>query len=356
MSKKQNTEPLKLSTSSPPRPQHQIKRSITELSAPVKLPRPHNHLRHHHLHPRKHLDRDERPALSAGAMSDLSRGSLDLPRSEGVTPATIAADSPYNSAMSPLATGNAANNVGNGLRSPVVSKEERIRKQQEVAIARTEDLKASLGDLNDFQTATMRHLDDTYYAILEKLSKLQNTVVSLKELAAMAQELNEAFKTESQGLVDEIEAQLQSFGQLDDQQQRIQDLQGRIHVGRKKVEALSKRVDVVRERIEGWERADREWQERTRKRIRIIWMVMLVLLFVPALVFFGAQYAGSAFDVTAITELASENTHGGSRVDEAAKNQSRSAADITDELRQALSQRKTVTHADDEVFRAFDEL
>lgn len=32
----------------------------------------------------------------------------------------------------------------------------------------------------------------------------------------------------------------------------------------------------MRRRIERWEQADRQWQERTRKRLKIIWSVMTV--------------------------------------------------------------------------------
>ena len=110
-------------------------------------------------------------------------------------------------------------------------------------------------ELSAFSTATTRRLDDAYYSVLEKLNMLQGTIIDLKELAGMSQELDENFKTESQELVDELEQQIDSFGHFEDQQKRILELQGRIHAGRGKVDALSRRVDVVRERIEGWERA-----------------------------------------------------------------------------------------------------
>ena len=46
------------------------------------------------------------------------------------------------------------------------------------------------------------------------------------------------------------------------------------------MQALSDRLDAVRSRVERWERADRQWQERTRKRLKIIWSVMSVAVLV----------------------------------------------------------------------------
>jgi hypothetical protein len=33
----------------------------------------------------------------------------------------------------------------------------------------------------------------------------------------------------------------------------------------------------VRERVEGWERADREWQDRTRRRLKVVWSIMFAV-------------------------------------------------------------------------------
>lgn len=217
-------------------------------------------------------------------------------------------------------------------------------------------LRRSLGELNSFSTATMGRLDDTYYAVLEKLSTLQSTIIGLKELAGMSLELNETFKKESQGLFSELEEQTNSFGQFDDQQKRIEELQGRIHTGRDKVEALSKRVDVVRERIEGWERADKEWQERTRKRLKIIWIIMSIMVFSLILILVGAQYAPSSEQVPALSDLASRVGNGESSLREMAGNQSISVASMIDEVRDVLNSRRSNNSTEDDVFRAFDEL
>lgn len=250
-----------------------------------------------------------------------------------------------------------AHNIGPAVpRPPSLDQEEVLREQREKFALRIAGLRRSLGELNSFSTATMGRLDDTYYAVLEKLSTLQSTIIGLKELAGMSLELNETFKKESQGLFSELEEQTNSFGQFDDQQKRIEELQGRIHTGRDKVEALSKRVDVVRERIEGWERADKEWQERTRKRLKIIWIIMSIMVFSLILILVGAQYAPSSEQVPALSDLASRVGNGESSLREMAGNQSISVASMIDEVRDVLNSRRSNNSTEDDVFRAFDEL
>ncbi|KAI0004003.1 hypothetical protein F4779DRAFT_80948 [Xylariaceae sp. FL0662B] len=353
MHRNHDLEPLKHAAISPQTPRHQIKRSITELTSPIKLPRYH-HL--HHFHQRKDRDRDDRPPLSTGPTPHISQGSLELPHSEGATPYTNV-DSGLRTSMSNPGADDAVSAVATATLQPhSIDDEERLRVEREKAISRIAGLRKSLADLNTFSIATTRRLDDTYYAVLEKLSTLQSTVTALKELAGMSQEVNESFKAESQGLVKDIDSQVNSFGQFDGQQKRIEELQGRIYAGRDKVQALSQRVDVVRERIEGWERADREWQERTRKRLKLTWIIMSLVALSLMLVFVGAQYASSSENMSPVADLAPGNHNGKSPIDDLVGNQSISTADVTGEVREALSRRRGGESADGEVLRAFDEL
>ncbi|KAI2468055.1 hypothetical protein F4781DRAFT_399753 [Annulohypoxylon bovei var. microspora] len=352
MSKNQDFDHLKPATASPQRPRHQVKRSITELSSPVKLPRYH-HL--HHIHQRKDRDNDDQPPLSASIMLHLPRGSFELPRSEGATPSANS-ESGLRISMLNSATEDVIRNVGPMAPQPPSTNQEGLsREQKEREATRITGLRRSLVELSASSTATTRRLDDTYYAVLEKLGTLQGAIIALKELAGMSQELEGNFKTESQGLVNELEQQADSFGHFDDQQKRIEELQGRIHEGRGKVEALSKRVDVVRDRIESWERADMEWQERTRRRLTIIWIITSIAIFSLILLFVGAQYIPSE-DTSALTISATSNGQGQPDISEAAGNHSKNVAAMVDEVRQALNTRKGGEPVEDNVLRAFDEL
>ncbi|XXG94598.1 rRNA-processing protein cgr1 [Hypoxylon texense] len=350
MSKNQDFELLKPVTTSPQRPRHQVKRSITEL----KLPRYH-HLHHHHNHHHHQRKDRENDALSAGPMLQLPRGPVELPRSEGATP-SAAFDINRASMLSSASEDVAYSTATVTPQHPLINQEELLREQREKAVSRIAGLRKSLMELSTFSTETTRRLDDTYYAVLEKLNMLQGTITDLKELAGMSQELDESFKVESQELVTELEQQIDSFGQFDDQQKRILELRGRIHAGRDRVDTLSRRVDVVRERIEGWERADMEWQERTRKRLKIIWIIMSVLIFSLVLLLIAAQYAPSSDEISALTDLALGKEGGQPDLNDIAGNRSESVAALMDEVREAISSRRGDGTVEDNVLRAFDEL
>ena len=143
--------------------------------------------------------------------------------------------------------------------------------------------------LNTLSNNTTRRLDNAYYAVLEKLSVLKSTTMSLKELAMMNKQLSEEFKTESEEVVHDVETQLDGFADFEDQQKRIQGLQDRVAAGRERIKAFGARVDIVRERVDGWEKAEGEWQEKTRKRLRILWMLMAAVA-VVLLGLMGLQY------------------------------------------------------------------
>ena len=133
-------------------------------------------------------------------------------------------------------------------------------------------------NLNALSNNMTRRLDNTYYSILEKLSMLQSTISSLKELANMTRTLKTDFKAESDEVVSDVTAQLDTFSGFSEQERRIRALQERIKKGREKIKVLASRVDVVKERVEGWERAEGAWQDKTRRRLRIMWILMSVVV------------------------------------------------------------------------------
>lgn len=130
--------------------------------------------------------------------------------------------------------------------------------------------------LNTLSNNTTRRLDNTYYTVLEKLSTLQNTIASMKEIATATRTLDTDFKTESEEVVRDITTQLEGFGGFEEQQERIESLQERVRKGRERIKVLGGRVEGVKKRVESWEMAEGEWQEKTRKRLRILWILMSV--------------------------------------------------------------------------------
>lgn len=133
------------------------------------------------------------------------------------------------------------------------------------------DPRKSLHDLRILSNTTTSRLDNTYYSVLEKLSVLQASIASLKELSLIARQLNEDFDDDSQAVVSEIEEQIKAFGDFKEPQTKIEALQARIQTGREKVNRLGARVEVIRKRAEGWAKVEDQWQEKTRKRIKLFW-------------------------------------------------------------------------------------
>ncbi|RYC54773.1 hypothetical protein CHU98_g11436 [Xylaria longipes] len=327
---------------SPNRPNHQLRRSITEQSPPFRQSRVHQYLH------RKDRERDDRLPVSAGTPL---RGSLELSRAGPLTPGGIA-----DTGM--VWTGDDVPNADeagtNSQRLPY--NHEITREQKEKAAAATASLRKSLVELNAFSNATLARLDETYSSVLQRLGSLHSTIVALKELAAMSQGINERFTSESRALVDEIESQLSVYDQSADQKKRIQDLQARIHAGRDKVQALSTRVDAVRGRIEGWEKADKEWQERTRLRLKAIWIIISIALFVLVCLLVGAQYGPSSTDVNKPADLAPDIREGKLPMESLVGNNNKSAAVMADEVREELTRRRGPDSTEQEALRAFDEL
>ncbi|OHE98880.1 hypothetical protein CORC01_05776 [Colletotrichum orchidophilum] len=291
------------------RPRHQITRSITEFSPPLRM---HRHRHSHHHHPTQHAlhlnaqsrkDRDrllllDERASGPGGLG--GRSSLDMTRSEYVTPSRSPDSSRRTSALvGPM--------IGGGENPAAVTPASRRQRNANNAAALVEEkgrtanrvagLKNSLVELSGFSTATTRRLDETYYSVLEKKSMLQNTISAIRELAVASRQMTGEFVSEADEMARDVAGQLDTFGQFGEQESRIEALQGRIESGRTRIAGLSGRVDLVRRRIEGWERADREWQEKTRKRLRAVWIVTSLVFALLILLFVGAQYLGGPADL-----------------------------------------------------------
>ncbi|KAK4230593.1 hypothetical protein QBC38DRAFT_515888 [Podospora fimiseda] len=329
------------------RPRHQITRSISEISSPISR-------LHRHNSNRVLKDR-ERETLSPVVQSTVpgpqGRRSFEVPRFEGVTPN----GSPNGSRRTSILY-NSADDVMPGILggSPQKASGGPTTATQQKAIARKSGLQRSLVELEAFAGSTTARLNDTYYSVLEKLGTLQNTVSALKELAELSGQINNTFSTDADGLFDDFSSQLDSLGHFEDQQERILSLQGRIHTGRENIRLLSERVDVVRERIENWERAERVWQEKTRKRLKAVWVISIIAALLLILLFIMAKYASESLDVTAANlanDKAGLGNHGRSE-----PNSEISKTETADRVLNWTGPSESSSSLANEVLRAFDEL
>ncbi|KAK0657223.1 hypothetical protein B0T16DRAFT_55403 [Cercophora newfieldiana] len=275
------------------RARHQISRSISELSSPIRLHR-------HHSHHRTAKEKDKESERDARSPAPPTRAPMpqgDGSRSDGLTPSP----EPSRRTSILLAADDAqavmaGTSTASGPSAARAQLEDVLSKERQKAAARESGLKKSLAELEDFSLATSSQLGDRFNSVSEKLAMLKSTIIALKELAGLSSQMNSTFAVDAEDLVADVNSQLDGFGQFEDQQARIEKLQDRISAGRDKIKVLSKRVDVVRERIENWERADKEWQERTRKRLKVVWVVTSILLFIFLLLFLSAQYASESLE------------------------------------------------------------
>lgn len=143
-------------------------------------------------------------------------------------------------------------------------------------------LRYALSSIGTLATDITRRLDYTYYNLLEKLTALTSTIMSLRELSTSTSALFNDFERETTCLDQEIRKQIGELKEFQPQIQKIESLEGRMRAGRQKANDLGNRLDKMRSEIEAWERREADWQARVGQRLRIFWAVVacsiLVLL------------------------------------------------------------------------------
>ncbi|KAH9214536.1 hypothetical protein DL95DRAFT_389506, partial [Leptodontidium sp. 2 PMI_412] len=252
---KTNSTPLPTpTTTSPTRPKHLTTRSITEVNPPPSLPRiPHHHghisKHHHHHHPHIHHHRHKDSKVGVDGSGAAGSGSasgdgIGGSRSEGQTPSESRVVSRRGSGSFRGEDVGGSSGVYNGRREGVV-REGEVREERERGVLRATELRNALNNLNTHSNLTTRRLDTTYYSVLEKLTTLQSTITSLKELAHLTRGLTEQFGTEAQEVVDDVTGQVDGFNGFRDQEARIKGLMERVDGGRERIKILAGRVEVV---------------------------------------------------------------------------------------------------------------
>jgi len=173
----------------------------------------------------------------------------------------------------------------------------------------------------------------------------------------MTKELNEEFKSESEEIVGDIRIQLDGFEGFEKQEKKIAGLQARIVQGRDKIKVLGGRVDVVRKRVEGWEKAEFEWQKKTRKRLRMLWTVMSICaVIVVTLVVFQYTPAKTQGPGVIMGMNASEQLKEKIPTMEETENETFNLRRKTGDALKGLQERDEEGLGDDPRLRLFDEL
>ncbi|KAL1303897.1 hypothetical protein AAFC00_000351 [Neodothiora populina] len=154
---------------------------------------------------------------------------------------------------------------------------ERARRER-----RAEAVAEALNALSrDAHTAT-RKLDDTYYALLERLGTLRSTISSLQELSGQAAEARRDWHREINQANQKVNTKLDSFQGFSAQEKAVEELVLRLEKGKRGAAVLEGRLEDCRGRLEGVQRKEVEGRRIVNKRWRICWLSlsMLVLLII----------------------------------------------------------------------------
>jgi DNA repair exonuclease SbcCD ATPase subunit len=140
-------------------------------------------------------------------------------------------------------------------------------------------LRSSLQNLSDQSLKTSRHLDDTYYSLLERVATCRQTIGSLQELSNLTNELHHSFETDTAELVEDIGGQVDGLDNFETQQDQVSALERRIKAGKEKAEALNGRLADARNRVDQRMKLETELEVRnTRMELPVKQLVHAILI------------------------------------------------------------------------------
>ncbi|KAH9873476.1 hypothetical protein IAQ61_004099 [Plenodomus lingam] len=278
---------------------HGTKLATRVTSDPEKRPHLHKRKSHHHHH-RDREDREDRHRHSSSkrkAAKEAVQSAIQPPTSFGdlLRQARGSKESsPSHSRKGSVAPGQdrKRNSKDDGDdRSLVLPKKrlrpEEVEKEGLKVQARERDLRAALQSLSDQSLKTSRRLDDTYYAILEKVSVLRQTIGTLQELSGLTKELQINFESDTKELVQHVSGQVEAFDDFQPSQQQVSALEERIKAGKQKADSLTARLARAKERVDARAKSEAQWQATSTHRRRIFWGILgAIMAAIIALMFF----------------------------------------------------------------------
>lgn len=124
----------------------------------------------------------------------------------------------------------------------------------------------TLTTLTDTSLKSSRHLDDTYYSLLERAATCRQTIGSLQELANLTNELHGNFEADTKELAEDMQAQFEAFCGFEAQMGLVGELEERIKKGRERADGLGVRLEEARRRVEERKERERELEVRNTRR------------------------------------------------------------------------------------------
>jgi hypothetical protein len=142
---------------------------------------------------------------------------------------------------------------------------ETIAHERRLRQKRQDHVSTALNALSrDAHTAT-RKLDDTYYALLQKVGLLKATIASFQDLHSCLDDTIKDFATRSDSLVKDITGQIDAFQNMSQQDESIDSLVKRLHTSKERAASFESRLESCRSRLERWEKKEQEKNKRNNR-------------------------------------------------------------------------------------------
>ena len=226
---------------------------------------------HHHQHHRRHHAKDTvqsamelKPPITFDHILRRDRKSPESSRRGSSTPQQQQVEG--------------ANSMHQVESPPKQVKAEDVARAKKENEKREEQLRESLKSVEEVGMSSTRQLDDTYYTILEKASILRSTVASLQQLADESRKMHSSFQEDTSKLERHTKENMKSFGNLQQQEKKINELVAKLQDSRNKTNEINDRLESARLRVEAFEERENEKQAKRRIRWHVTWMTCVGIL------------------------------------------------------------------------------
>jgi len=178
----------------------------------------------------------------------------------------------------------------NSIPQPAITQAD-VDAERSLRSAQEDDIQSTLRSLDTAAHDATRRLDDTYYALLERLGTLRSTVSALQKLYNGVEDGRKEFESQTKEFGNKITGQLDEFVGFQGQEQEIGGLVVRLEKGRMKAKEVEKRLEGVRGRLEKWEEREKEDTKVRKRRWGIFWTVvgLVVGLLLAIVIWKGIQ-------------------------------------------------------------------
>ena len=135
-----------------------------------------------------------------------------------------------------------------------------------------------------------RRLDYTYYNLLERIGCLTDMVAKFQSLGGQVGHLEEKLHRDMRGLGEETSEGIKGLRKAAEgrRQEKVYTLEERMKKGRERARALGERLEVARRQLADFEKREEEWRRRTRRKIKVAWVLSGLLIFLIS-VFLGVR-------------------------------------------------------------------